>query len=114
VLGQHLLAERVFLDLADDGHAGAFKAEFQAADAGEQRQDVHLAPSSISSGQHPGHRLSANRAWVLIPVAVRFAAVVAGSPQRVRPLVAGRWAGSWRVDSQTGVVGFTVMSAPAR
>jgi hypothetical protein len=40
VLGQYLLAERVPLDLADDGHARPFEAEFEAADAGEQGEDV--------------------------------------------------------------------------
>jgi hypothetical protein len=36
VFGQHLLAEGIDLDLADDGHAGAFQAQFEASDAGEQ------------------------------------------------------------------------------
>jgi len=40
VVGQHALAERVDLDLTDDGHPGAFEAEVEAADTGEQRQDV--------------------------------------------------------------------------
>jgi hypothetical protein len=36
VLREHALAERVDLNLADDGHAGAFETQVQAADAGEQ------------------------------------------------------------------------------
>jgi hypothetical protein len=36
VLRQHPSAPRVYLDLADDGHAGAFQAEFQATDAAEE------------------------------------------------------------------------------
>jgi hypothetical protein len=33
VFREHAAAERIDLDLADDGHAGAFEAEFEAADA---------------------------------------------------------------------------------
>jgi hypothetical protein len=40
VLRKHAAAVFVDLDLADDGHPGALKAELEAADAGEQREDV--------------------------------------------------------------------------
>jgi hypothetical protein len=40
VMGQHLLAERVVLHLADHAHPGAFQSEVEAADTGEQRQHV--------------------------------------------------------------------------
>ena len=36
VFGQHALAERVDLDLTDDGHPSPLKTELEAADAGEQ------------------------------------------------------------------------------
>jgi hypothetical protein len=48
-------AERVELYLADDGHAGAFEAELETADAGTQGQDVHDAPSS--------RRLRSSSSW---------------------------------------------------
>jgi hypothetical protein len=32
---EYAAAERILLDLADDGHPGPLKAEVQAADAGE-------------------------------------------------------------------------------
>jgi hypothetical protein len=40
---QHALAERVDLNLSHDGHPGPLEPELQAADAGEQRKDVHSA-----------------------------------------------------------------------
>lgn len=43
VSGQDVAAERVYLNLADDAHAGALQAQVYAADAGEQGQDVHAA-----------------------------------------------------------------------
>ena len=45
VLRQHTPAPRINLHLADDGHPGALEAEVEAADAGEQGQDVHDATS---------------------------------------------------------------------
>jgi hypothetical protein len=36
MLREYLTAERVDLDLADDGHAGAFQPQLQATDTGEQ------------------------------------------------------------------------------
>ena len=42
-------AERVDLDLADDGHAGPLEAEVEATDASEERKDVHGATSSVSA-----------------------------------------------------------------
>jgi hypothetical protein len=45
VLLEHLAAVGVDLDLPDNGHAGAFEAKLEAADAGEERQDVHAAPA---------------------------------------------------------------------
>jgi hypothetical protein len=45
VFREYLTAERVDLDLADDGHPGPLEAEVKAADAGEQGQDVHRRPS---------------------------------------------------------------------
>ena len=47
VFGEDLAAERVDFDLADNGHSGAFQAEFQAADPSEQGQDVHCSPPPI-------------------------------------------------------------------
>jgi len=37
VLRQHLTAERVDLDLADNGHPSPLQTEFQTADTSEQR-----------------------------------------------------------------------------
>jgi hypothetical protein len=41
MLRQHTPAPRVDLHLPADRHPGPLKAEIQAADAGEQGQDVH-------------------------------------------------------------------------
>jgi hypothetical protein len=41
VSGEYGTAERVDLDLADDGHPGALQAKLEAADPGEQGEDVH-------------------------------------------------------------------------
>jgi hypothetical protein len=43
VLRKDLPAPRVDLHLTGDRHAGAFQAKVEAADAGEQGQDVHYS-----------------------------------------------------------------------
>jgi hypothetical protein len=40
VLREYLTAPRVDLDLPGDGHPGPLEAEVEAADAGEQGQDI--------------------------------------------------------------------------
>jgi len=40
VFSQHALTEGIHLHLADGGHAGALQAQFEAADAREQAEDV--------------------------------------------------------------------------
>ena len=42
---QYAPAERIDLDLPAAGHAGALEAEIEAADAGEERAESHLALS---------------------------------------------------------------------
>jgi hypothetical protein len=81
VAGQHPLAERVDLDLADDGHAGALEAEVESAYAGEKGQDVHTAPPKHSRhGCRQSSRASASVVvlpWpkVAMPQAVRLTEV---------------------------------------
>lgn len=52
VVGEYGLAVGVDLDLPDGGHAGAFEAEFQATDAGEQGQHVEGHDATTESGVH--------------------------------------------------------------
>lgn len=54
VLGEYFTTERVDLDLADDGHSGAFEPKFEASDSGEQGEDVHATPSSGAAGGDQG------------------------------------------------------------
>jgi hypothetical protein len=49
MLCQHLPAERIDLDVTDDGHSGALQAQVEAANTGEQGEDVHAQPPWISA-----------------------------------------------------------------
>jgi hypothetical protein len=49
VFRQHPPAPWVDLHLPGYGHPGALQAEVEAADAGEQRQDVHHAAPRLKS-----------------------------------------------------------------
>jgi len=51
VLLKDAAAPGVDLYLAGDGHAGALEAEVEAADAGEQGEDVH----GVTTGSWAGH-----------------------------------------------------------
>src|SRR5436190_1329373 len=48
VFGEHPAGVRVDLGLPDDVHAGAFEAEVEATDAGEQGADLHAIASSAT------------------------------------------------------------------
>jgi hypothetical protein len=52
VFRQNLLAVGVDLDLPDHGHAGAFQAEIEAADTGEQGEHVHGSSTPVRSSGH--------------------------------------------------------------
>jgi hypothetical protein len=52
VFREYLPAPRVDLDLPGDRHPGAFQAEIESADAGEQRQDVHRLSRILPLASH--------------------------------------------------------------
>jgi hypothetical protein len=54
VLGQHALAERIDLHLADDGHPRPLEAEFEPADSTEEGEDVHVATSPVMASASDG------------------------------------------------------------
>jgi hypothetical protein len=75
VAGEDFGAVGVEFDLADGGHAGAFEAEFEAAYACEQGEDVHAAARRVAAQTWQG-RSARSRA-----------------PQTPQTSSAGRWRG---------------------
>jgi hypothetical protein len=67
MLGQHLAAEGVNLDLSDARHSSAFKAEVESPDAGKQRQECHALPCSAGHRAPPrtDRRASAHNAPIM-------------------------------------------------